>query len=79
MAEIVWKLDEVLDELDISPNKLSVESKVRPNTIYNMVYKKAVRFNFDTVTKILIALNQIAEEEGLQRKFNVQDVLEYIE
>jgi predicted transcriptional regulator len=79
MAEIIWKLDEVLEELNISPNRLSVEAKVRPNTIYNMVYNDAVRFHFDTAAKVLVALNRIANEEKIHRKFNIEDILEFVE
>jgi predicted transcriptional regulator len=77
MAKIFWKLDRVLEELDISPNRLSVEAKVRPNTIYNMVYNDAVRVHFDTVTKVLVALNEIAEEEDIHKEYNIEDILEF--
>ncbi|MGE6756244.1 helix-turn-helix domain-containing protein [Rossellomorea sp. NPDC071047] len=77
MAKIIWKLDRVLEDLDISPNRLSVEAKVRPNTIYNMVYNEAVRFHFDTVIKVLVALNEIADQEGIHKEYNIGDILEF--
>jgi predicted transcriptional regulator len=79
MAKIVWKLEEVLNEIEVSPNKLSVLARVRPNTIYNMVYNEAGRVHFDTITKVLVALNQIAEEKDIHKKFNIEDILEFID
>jgi predicted transcriptional regulator len=79
MAEIVWKLKEVLEEINVSPNRVAVEAKVRPNTIYNMVYNKAERFHFPTTTKVLVALNQIAEEKDIHKRFNIEDILEFID
>ena len=77
MAKIIWKLDRVLEEVDISTTRLSVEAKVRPNTIYNMVYNEAVRFHFDTVIKVLVALNEIGDQEGIHRDYNIGDILEF--
>jgi predicted transcriptional regulator len=79
MAKITWKLNDCLEELNVTPNRLSVEAKVRPNTIYNMVYNKAVRFHFPTTTKVLVALNKISKDENLHRTFNIEDILEFIE
>lgn len=79
MAEIVWTLDRILKEMEITPNRLSVEAKIRPNTVYNMVYNKAVRFHFDTAVRVLVALNRIAEEENIHKRFDIPDILEYRE
>jgi predicted transcriptional regulator len=78
MAKIVWTLDKIIEELGISANRLSVEAKVRPNTIYNMVYNKAVRFHFPTVAQILVALNKIAEEENTHKEYDIPDILKFI-
>jgi predicted transcriptional regulator len=79
MGRLFWKLDSCLDELKITPNRLSVEAKVRPNTIYNLVYNKATRFHFPTVVQVLDALNQITKEEGIEKTFKIEDILEYNE
>jgi predicted transcriptional regulator len=77
MGKVVWKLEEALEELEISPNRLSVEAQVRPNTVYNMIYKKTTRFHLETAEKVLDALNSIAKEEKIHRKFTITDLLDY--
>jgi predicted transcriptional regulator len=79
MAKIVWKLDKVLKEIKVSPNKLSVLAQVRPNTIYNMVYNEAGRVHFDTITKVLVALNKIAKDKEIHKKFDIADIMEFID
>jgi predicted transcriptional regulator len=79
MAKIVWKLEGVLEDMNISSNRLAVAARVRPNTIYNMVYNEAVRFHFDTMVKVLVALNEIAQEENIHKKFKIEDIIEFIE
>jgi predicted transcriptional regulator len=79
MRKVIWKLDKVIEELNITPNKLSIEARCRPNTIYNMVYGTATRIHLETIEKVLVALNNIAESEGIHKGFKVGDILDFID
>jgi DNA-binding Xre family transcriptional regulator len=70
-------LGKTLDELKISRNALAVESKTRPLTINELVIGKPRQINFSTLESILEALNRIAEQKGINRKFTISDVFEY--
>lgn len=71
-----FTLGETLDKLpgEITRNKLSVESKVRPATIADLVNGEAKRIEVDTLQKILEALERLAD--GTMR-ITVEDVIKY--
>lgn len=79
MERIECTLQETLDEIGISKNKLAVESKIRPNTIINIANDKAKSVNFDTLVKIISTLSSLAKENGIIRSFGVSDVFVYVE
>ncbi|WP_261380588.1 helix-turn-helix transcriptional regulator [Neobacillus bataviensis] len=68
-----------IDQLGITRNALAVEAKVRPLTINEIVSGQAKQINFVTLNKILEALNRISEEKGLDKKYLVSDVFEYVD
>lgn len=71
-------LGETLTSLDKSTrNALAVESKVRPTTINDLASGKAKQINFETLAAIIEALNQLAEEKGIEKKHSVNDIFEY--
>jgi DNA-binding Xre family transcriptional regulator len=70
-------LEKTLTELDITRNALAVESKTRPLTINEIVSGKPKQINFSTLQSILVALNRIAAEKGINKKYNVTDIFEY--
>jgi DNA-binding Xre family transcriptional regulator len=72
------KLDKAVHMLGLSMNKLSVISGVRPNTIGDLVKGESQRIDLDSLDKILNALNSIAEDRGLDIKFGVADIIEYV-
>lgn len=79
---IAWSfksnLSETLKELDeTTRNALAVEAKIRPLTVNELASGKAKQVNFMTLSKILTALNRIAEEKGIDKKFTVSDVFDY--
>lgn len=78
MGKIIFTLEKTMKELDITGNKLAVESKVRPDTVYKMMDNDASRLNLDTLLNILDALNRIAKEKDVHRDFTLEDVLIYI-
>lgn len=67
-------LEETLKKLDVTRNALAVEAKVRPATINELVSGNAKQISFKTLKEILITLNRLAEDRGIQNKFNVEDV-----
>ncbi|HDX9607374.1 TPA: hypothetical protein ROY11_004512 [Bacillus cereus] len=79
MGRIHFTLEQTLNELDISPYRLSVISTVRSNTIADMVSNQSSRININTLELIISALNKIAAERGSSRKFNVNDVFTYVD
>lgn len=79
MGEIIFTLHKILDELDISPTKLSVESKVRYPTIKGMLDNESKRITVSNLSSILNALNMIAREKGIKRKITISDIIEYVE
>ncbi|HDR5274806.1 TPA: hypothetical protein QCV86_002988 [Bacillus thuringiensis] len=79
MGRIHFTLEKTLNDLDISPYRLSVISTVRSNTIADMVSNQSSRINISTLELVIAALNKISEEQGSSRKFNVTDVFIYVD
>jgi DNA-binding Xre family transcriptional regulator len=77
MNKIHFTLEKTLNELNITKNKLAVESKIRPNTIVAMANNKSKSINLDTLTAVLDALNELAAQQGINRTFNIEDVFIY--
>jgi len=70
---IKFTLKQTLDNHKISGNKLSVESKVRSNTIYDIINGKAPSITFDTLVAIISTLRQLTNDDSI----NVDDVFVY--
>jgi predicted transcriptional regulator len=79
MGEVRFTLSRSLEQLGVSPYRLSVVSGVRNNTIYNMLENKTQRINVQALTDIINGLNTIAKEKGIHKKFDINDVLEFVE
>jgi predicted transcriptional regulator len=77
MGKIVFTLNKTLSKLDITPNQLAVEAKVRPTTIYNMVKNDSSRINTETLVHIIDTLNKFAKEQGKRADFDTTDVFIY--
>ncbi|OMF73613.1 XRE family transcriptional regulator [Paenibacillus peoriae] len=71
-----FKLGDILEELDISRNKLAVEAKIRPATVIDMVNGK--RLELETLVHILDALNRFARQRRFTRAITLADIIEYI-
>jgi len=72
-------LKETLESLKIPGNQLAVEAKVRNNTIYDMLDDRTKRIERKTLEDILRALNKIAKKQGVKRKFNIEDVMIWVD
>lgn len=79
MGRIQFTLEKTLNELNMSPYRLSVISQVRSNTITDMVNNQSSRINISTLELIITSLNKIADERNLDRSYNINDVFIYLE
>ncbi|EJR41609.1 TPA: helix-turn-helix domain-containing protein [Bacillus cereus] len=79
MGRIQFTLEKTLNELNMSPYRLSVISQVRSNTITDMVNNQSSRINISTLELIITSLNKIADERNLDRSYNINDVFIYVE
>lgn len=79
MVRIIVTLDKVLKKLNISPYKLAIESKIRPNTIYDIMNNKKKMINLETMAQIVFTINQLSKESGNKQKFTVEDFFKYID
>ena len=74
MGEIRFVLDKTLREIGITPHKLSLESKIRSNTIYSMIHNETKRIEIETLISLLDTLNSLAN-----KKISVSDIFIYIQ
>ena len=74
---LYFKLGSVLDELGITKNALAVEAKVRPATITTYANGDVSRIEIDTLINMLDAMNRMAAERGLKKKYGIQDIVTY--
>ncbi|WP_244950992.1 helix-turn-helix domain-containing protein [Rummeliibacillus suwonensis] len=70
-------LQNTLDELGITRNKLSVESKVRAATLQSLVDKKASSLKFDTLNALLDTINDLAKQKGIDKIYEINDIITY--
>ncbi|KJD45512.1 MAG: helix-turn-helix domain-containing protein [Bacillota bacterium] len=73
-----FKLGDILEELDITRNRLAVEAKIRPATVIDMVNGKTKRLELETLVHILDALNKFARQRRFTRTITLADIVEYI-
>lgn len=78
MGKIRFVLKETLEELNVTGYRVAVESKIRPNSIYDILENQKKTISLEHLTAIINALNSIAKDEGINRKFDISDVIEYI-
>ncbi|PSL41271.1 putative transcriptional regulator [Salsuginibacillus halophilus] len=70
---IIFKLDDLLKQLDCTESRLSKQSGIRPNTINDMCHNKTKRIEMNTLSSILKALNEISEDDVC-----IEDLIEYV-
>lgn len=76
MSEIEFVLEKTLNEIGITKNQLSVEGKIRSNTITEIANGSAKQIKIETLHKILDTLNYFGSLRGL-RLFTESDVIRY--
>lgn len=79
MGKTIVTLEEAAERIGITLYKLSLESGVRMNTVYDIAYNKKKMINIDSVTKLLYTLNRLSAENGYNISFNYGDIFLYVE
>ena len=69
---IQFTISDLLKEHDISPYRLSKESDINFNTIYDIVNDKSKRIDKSTLNSILISLHNLTG-----KNFEVSDILAF--
>lgn len=77
LSKVIIKLDHILKDLDITMNKLAVESKIRPGSIVDLTKGDTKAIKLETLARILDTLNLFASRNG-KSPLNISDILEYI-
>jgi len=75
---LIFKLENILEELGITKNHLSRESKVRSSTIYDLASGKTKRLELDTIKSILDYLNQLANSKDINKVYTIDDLVKYV-
>jgi DNA-binding Xre family transcriptional regulator len=63
--------------MGLSKNKIATESNIRPNTISDIVNGKIKRMDLDTLESLIDALNHIAYDRNMDRRFTINDIMIY--
>jgi DNA-binding Xre family transcriptional regulator len=71
-------LKEILDILEMNPNQLYELTKIRRKTIYDMQHNNVKTIKLENVNIILDVLNEQAEKNDIDKRFNTQDLFPYI-
>lgn len=72
---VKFVLDKTLKEMGISGNRVAIEAEIRSNTIYEILSNKKKTISLQQLTDIRDALNRIAKEEGLNSKYDIDDII----
>ncbi|MTW85099.1 XRE family transcriptional regulator [Virgibacillus dakarensis] len=81
-ATVKITLNETIEQTEeLTRNKIAVEGKIRPATISELCNGKSKSISFDTLTRILDAMNGINHQNGGKKRYRIEDVLtiEYVD
>lgn len=77
MGKLLFCIDKTIKQLKVTPNRVAVEAKISPNTVYNMIGNNLSRVHLSTLENLLDAINRIAEEKGIPAEFTIDDIFIY--
>lgn len=75
MTTISITLNRILEELDVTPYRLSLTSGIRTNTIYSLVNNESKAINIELLGKLIDSVNLIASEKNIPRTYTISDFL----
>ncbi|WP_088049799.1 helix-turn-helix domain-containing protein [Virgibacillus dakarensis] len=82
-ATVKITLDETIKKSkgELTRNKIAVQGRIRPATISELCNGKSKSISFDTLTRILDAMNEINHQNGGKKRYQIEDVLtvEYVD
>ncbi|GGJ49689.1 helix-turn-helix domain-containing protein [Virgibacillus salexigens] len=70
-AKVKIMLDETINKTEgLTRNKIAVEGKIRPATISELCNGKSKSISFETLTKIIDAMNELTE-----KRYVLEDII----
>ena len=78
MGETIFKLDRILKEVDITPNKLAELSNIRPDTVYRIYKNDLKRIHISHITSLLDAINKYCKDNQRYNNYEISDLIKYI-
>lgn len=66
-------LKETLENSKLTRNAIAVKAQVRPATLHDLVAGKSKSINFETLGKILNAMNELDDS----RQYDITDIIVY--
>jgi hypothetical protein len=78
LGQIHFKLNETLEMIGATRNKIAVESKTRPATILDLASGDTKTIKLETLVNILNAINEIARSHGLEKTFGIEDIIQFV-
>ncbi|MDX8367878.1 helix-turn-helix transcriptional regulator [Cytobacillus sp. IB215665] len=79
MNGIHCRLNEILEELDLSLYRIALDSGIRKSTISDLVNNRMKGIRMSTLFELIQTLNQFATEKGIDKKYDVGDLFYYEE
>ncbi len=77
MTSFEFKLEKVLEEVELTRNALAVEAKVRPATIHDIYNGDSKRIELPTIQRILDTINDEARKKGKTKTYSLDDIIKY--
>lgn len=72
-----FKLEGILEELEITKNHLAVETKTRPATVLSIAKGEIKRIDLEMITDLLDYLNKLASEKGIKKNYTIDSIFNY--
>jgi len=76
MKRIIFKVDKLLDELDVTANYVARQGKINPQTVYSFKNNTVHRVDIESLEITIHILNKISKEKGMG-SVGLEDVIDY--
>jgi len=75
-ARVKITLDDTINNTDnLTRNKIAVEGKIRPATLSELCNGKSKAISFETLTRIIDAMNKLNHQDGGKRRYKLEDIM----